>query len=80
MMRTKHPLKYLYEQVLGAEQIHLLTHFFQKNVTVENASWKHLIDELRHARDGRSEDFDHTLRLYSCLDRMKTPDCVADMR
>lgn len=80
MMQTKYPLKYLYDQVLHAEQIHLLAHFFQKNVTIENASWKHLVDELRHAKNNNSEDFDHILSLYECIDRLKTPDCVASIR
>ena len=80
MMRTKHPLGYLYHHVLHAEQIDLLAHFFQKLLLVENASWKHLVDELRHARDNSSEDFDHILSLYNCLGRMEHLRYAADIR
>jgi hypothetical protein len=80
MLKTKNPLKYLYQQVLRAEQMDLLTHFFRKLMLIENASWKHLVDELRYARDSSSEDFDHILSLYDCLNRMKSDRCIADMR
>jgi hypothetical protein len=80
MMKTKHPLEYLYRHVLHAEQMSLLTHFFQKLMLVEDASWIHLADEIRHAKSTRCEDFDHILSLYSCLERMKSRQCIADMR
>ena len=80
IMRTKHSLKYLYQDELHAGQMSLITHLFQKILLVKNASWRHLVDELRQARDTGSDDFDHIFFLYECLDRMKTPLRAAKMR
>lgn len=80
IMRTKHPLKYLYQRVLQTEQIDLVAHFFGRLLLVESVSWEHLIDELRHTKELVSDDFDHILSLYRHLVETKAPDHAARIR
>lgn len=70
-METKASLKHLYMSALDEEKVGLVSHFFERTLSIPAASWKDVITELEHLRDIRCEDFDRITRLYEHLSSIR---------
>jgi hypothetical protein len=66
-METKHPLKPIFAQLLDSEKMYLLSRFFQRTLSVRDATFSDVKIELAKLRDDGCDDFDRILGLYEYL-------------
>jgi hypothetical protein len=71
-MTTKASLQHLYTQHFGADQTNDVSAFFRDTLSIPDASWTDITDELKQLRKDGCEDFDRILGLYQYLNAMKT--------
>lgn len=70
-METKASLKHLYMSILDDEELELVSHFFERTLSIPAKSWEDVITELEHLRDTSCEDFDRITRLYEHLNSIR---------
>ena len=73
-MESKYPLKSLYESFFNQDNGNgaNLTAFFEKTLSIPNASTEHFLEELKTLKSIQCTDFDRINRIYESIDRMRT--------
>ena len=79
-METKHPLKSAFAKQLGSEETDLLTRFFQKTLSIKDATHGDLTSELASLRERDCNDFDRITDLYKYLRRLNTDSSSGQLR
>ncbi|OXV09681.1 hypothetical protein Egran_02556, partial [Elaphomyces granulatus] len=72
-MESKYPLKSLYESYFNQDNGNgaNLTAFFEKTLSIPNASTEHFLEELKTLKSTQCTDFDRINRIYESIDRMR---------
>ncbi|KXX74826.1 Autophagy-related protein 9 [Madurella mycetomatis] len=78
----KCPLEYLYGSVLGTppDQMKLLERFFKHTLSVPDASWQDIVQELENLKDYDDDDFDCIRGFYEYLNSMDIIAFTEDLR
>jgi hypothetical protein len=79
-MQSKYPLKAKFSEVVVAEKMVLLSRFFHKTLSVQDAACSDLIDELEELKEDGCADFDRICGLYEYLEGMTADQSFDQLR
>ncbi|PIG82100.1 hypothetical protein AARAC_000013 [Aspergillus arachidicola] len=66
-MISKYSLKYVFEQIAEESQLEHLSRFFRHTLSIRNASWSDLTEELVERSQNHCMDFDQIFDMYKYL-------------
>jgi hypothetical protein len=73
-MRSKHPLKVIYETKIrpAADTLESVGEYFTNTLKVPNCDWTHCIDEIRYQMSTENPDFDWIRQLYKLINEAQS--------
>ncbi|KAJ6063689.1 hypothetical protein N7499_012369 [Penicillium canescens] len=79
-MISKYSLKYVFEQIVEEGQLEHLSRFFGQTLSIPNASWSDLTEELVERSQNHCVDFDQIFDMYKYLSEMEVFLFTDDLR
>ena len=68
---SKYSLKYVFQQILEEGQLEHLSRFFRHTLSIPDASWSDLTEELVERSQNHCVDFDQIFDMYRYLSEME---------
>jgi hypothetical protein len=79
-LETKHPLEAAFAPLVDPRKLTLLGEFFQKILSIKDATCTDVVEELFALKEQCCDDFDRILELYEYLQGMTTDSSFDQLR